>query len=97
MFRMSNGLRRAMERSTGLSHEDTSRMSPDELKQYVELKRGEELKFGEVRLPDFTGDPLLDTGRVVTNEEIEGRINEILGDIKFKMKLLKVLRKKFKK
>lgn len=75
---MSDELKQSIKRVTGLSCEEMAQMSSDELDQYVEQMRGEKLTFGEVRLPDFTGEPLIDSGRIVTNEDIEKRIKDIL-------------------
>ena len=77
MFQLSPEAQKAAEYVIGISLDRLKNMTPEEERIFVEKKIGHKLSFNIDKRHIGRGNPLLATGRIVTDDEIERQAQKI--------------------
>ncbi|MCD8049391.1 MAG: hypothetical protein LUG52_07300 [Clostridia bacterium] len=81
MYKMSDEVRAALEKSIGIDLGTLNKMSIDEQKQWVENKTGKKLVFRKDRKKYIIGrgNPLLSRRKIRTMEDVDRRSKQLFG------------------
>lgn len=87
MYELSEEIKNRLSKSIGIPYEKLITMDDDEISAYIEQKNGKKMEYSK---PDMrfsgSGDDsvLIDSGRLITKESIDKKINKVLKYYKSK-------------